>query len=97
MALFIDARIPIVFGDCAGDSDAVLTPDPSWETTVHTPGCACCAPRGAVAVALDRLFQARVRGTVPWFDRVVAPRSAEAAVRAAVTADPLTAARFRAP
>ena len=38
----------------------------------HAAGCACCAGRSPAAVALDRLFQARVRGACSWFDRVVA-------------------------
>ncbi|WP_149538000.1 hypothetical protein [Siccirubricoccus phaeus] len=65
----------------------------------HSPGCACCQGRSPAAVALDRLFQARVRGRVGWFDHVVAwapDEAAQAAVRAALALDPLTKARFRA-
>jgi hypothetical protein len=50
-------------------------------------------------VALDRLFQARVRGGCAWFDRVIAlaeTGEARAAVAAALAEDALTAARFRA-
>lgn len=65
---------------------------------VHAPGCACCAPRGAAAEALTRLFLDRVRGKVPPFRAVVAAVSGaegEAAVRAAVAGDPLVSVRFR--
>ena len=64
----------------------------------HPIGCACCAPRGPVATALSRLFLARARGDVPWFRSVVAVTRSEAgadAVRAALMADVVTAARFR--
>jgi hypothetical protein len=64
----------------------------------HPIGCACCAPRGPVATALSRLFLARARGEVPWFHSVVAVTHSESgadAVRAALTADVVTAARFR--
>ncbi|MGG5811098.1 hypothetical protein [Falsiroseomonas sp. CW058] len=65
----------------------------------HLPACSCCAGRGPAATALDRLFQARVRGDCGWFDRVVALAETEAAraeVAAALRDDPVTAARFRA-
>jgi hypothetical protein len=64
----------------------------------HPAACACCAPRGAVAEALGRLFLARVRGEIPFFRRVVAVAVTEAgaaAVREALASDPLTAARYR--
>lgn len=68
-------------------------------TAPHAPGCTCCAGRPPVAVALDRLFQARVRGQCGWFERVLVlaqtPAGREAVVRA-LTGDALTAARFRA-
>lgn len=38
----------------------------------HSAGCGCCGGRSPAAAALDRLFQARVRGACPWFERVVA-------------------------
>ena len=50
------------------------------------------------AAALDRLFQARVRGQCPWFDRVVAlagTRGGPRAIAAALAGDAVTAARFR--
>ena len=61
--------------------------------------CACCAGRPAAAVALDRLFQARVRGQCAWFERVVAlagSAAGRAQVLAALNGDAVTAARFRA-
>ena len=63
----------------------------------HAAGCACCAPRGAAADALGRLFLARARGGT-WFRDVLAvvqDAAGEAAVTAAVSADAVTAARFR--
>jgi hypothetical protein len=66
----------------------------------HAGGCACCGGgRSPAAAALDRLFQARVRGACPWFERVVAvaeTRAARDAVMAALRDDAVTAARFRA-
>lgn len=68
------------------------------EPAPHTAACACCQGRSQAAAALDRLFQARVRGRVAWFDRVLAlapDPAAEAELRAALGLDPLTRARFR--
>ena len=65
----------------------------------HAAGCACCGGRTPAALALDRLFQARVRGRSGWFERVLAlPATAEgrAELVRALTEDRLTAARFRA-
>jgi hypothetical protein len=64
----------------------------------HRFGCACCAGRLAAAVALDRLFQARARGTAPWFDRVAVIATTAAGrdqAEAALREDVLTLARFR--
>ena len=63
----------------------------------HAIGCTCCAPRGPAGEALGRLFLARARGGA-WFRAVLAVVSpaGEAAVRAALAGDALTAARFRA-
>ncbi len=63
--------------------------------TVHLPGCACCAGRGAAAMALGELFQARALGRVAWFTGVVADVGDPAAVAAELQSDRLTAARFR--
>lgn len=64
----------------------------------HAAACPCCAGRTEAAVALDRLFQARVRGQCGWFSRVVALAGTEAEraeVEAALRDDPVAAARFR--
>jgi hypothetical protein len=109
MVLPADMRIVIVFdGFMAGD--AVLAeadaPVPAGAYAVrfslpagglgHGAGCACCAPRGPVAVALAALYRARATGAAPFFGRVVvvASPAGEAAVRAAVARDVVAAARF---
>ena len=64
----------------------------------HAGACACCGGRSPAAAALDRLFQARVRGACPWFERVVAlaeTPAAREAVADALAGDAVTAARFR--
>jgi hypothetical protein len=64
----------------------------------HAPACGCCGGRSAAAAALDRLFQARVRGQCGWFDRVLAiveTPEAAAEIAAALREDAVTAARFR--
>jgi hypothetical protein len=66
--------------------------------TGHPFGCACCVPRGPVAEALGRLFLARARGDVPFFRSVVAVVATpvgEAAIRAALARDQVSAGRFR--
>jgi hypothetical protein len=110
MVLFLDARIPVVFGDVASvnPDDAVLL-DTDGAAPVaaavaritpaavsHPAGCACCLPRGKVAEALGALFLARVRGEVGFFRRVVICVQDQAAIRAALTEDALVSARFRA-
>ena len=112
MPIFIDARIPVVFAPAAtaGGGDAVLiegdgaAPEGvavarfSVALPGHVPACACCAPRGPVAVALHGLFLARARGTAAFFSRVVVLASAagEAAVRQALAGDAFLAGRYRA-
>jgi hypothetical protein len=64
----------------------------------HPFGCACCTPRGPVAEALGWLFLARARGEVAFFRSVVvveATPAGEAAVRAALADDQVSAGRFR--
>lgn len=65
--------------------------------TSHMAACACCQGRSPAAQALDRLFQARVRGQSGWFERVLVldADGAGAAMRAALVEDALAAARFR--
>ena len=91
MVVFVDARIPVVFGGEAGPLDAVLV---AAGGAVHPAGCACCAARSPDAAGLDRLFLQRVRGEVPWFTRLVVTGDAEA-LRALIEADPVISARFR--
>ena len=65
----------------------------------HAAACACCGGRSPVAQALDRLFLDRVRGTCPWFERVLAladTPEAAAMVEGALRQDAVVAARFRA-
>ncbi|WP_235035265.1 hypothetical protein [Roseomonas sp. 18066] len=63
----------------------------------HPIGCGCCAPRGQAAVALDRLFLGRVRGSIPWFDEVIAVAHTEAgkATILAALEDSVVGSRFR--
>lgn len=78
---------------------AVAAEDFAPAIAAHTAACACCAGRSPAAAALDRLFQARVRGGVPWFERVVALAGTAAGqqeIAAALSGDAVTAARFRA-
>ncbi len=91
MALFIDARIPVVFGAEPGSQDAVLVPRGG---VAHVTGCACCVARSPDAAGLDRLFLKRVRGEVPWFIRVVVTED-DAGLRGAIETDPVLSARFR--
>ena len=109
----IDARVPVRFDlpETIGTEYALLVegigqapadhPVARFDlpATGHVTGCACCLPRGPVAEALSRLFQARARGEVAFFRSVLAlPTTPEgaAAIRAALTEDVFVAARFRA-
>ena len=98
-------------GDTAGQADALAVEGraavPTGHAVVrfrlgpgltgHPFGCACCVPRGPVAEALGRLFLARARGEVAFFRSVVvvATPVGEAAVRAALAEDQVSAGRFR--
>lgn len=109
----MDARVPVCVGrpDTIAAGDAVLIEGTAHgpaghpvarftlPVTGHISGCACCLPRGPVAEALSRLFQARARGEIAFFRAVLAiPATAagEVAIRAALTEDVFVAARFRA-
>jgi hypothetical protein len=94
MSLFIDARIPVVFGASPRAKDAVLAPDATWGD-LHPIACACCVGRLPAAQAMDQLFMGRVRGSIPWFDRLVVDKTGESAVRAALADDAVVSARFR--
>jgi hypothetical protein len=112
MAWNLDARIPVRFGplDQAGGDDALIVeggPAPRTGAAAvafeldgggHPAGCACCVARSPAAQALYALFQARAKGEVPFFRRVLAvTRTPEGdlAVWSAVRNDPLAAGRFR--
>lgn len=111
MARSLDARLPVRFGtpDQAGPETALLIegdlPAPPGvpsarfvlPVAAHPAGCACCAPRGPTAEALGRLFLDRARGGRLFREVVAVTRGpeGEAAVRAALAADPLVAAHFR--
>lgn len=107
-----DPRIPIRFGafSDAGPQVALLiegdAPAPPGITcarfalrpSFHPGGCTCCAPRGAAAEALTRLFLAGVRGWTGLFRSVVAVTASEngrQAVRSALAADAVSSGRFR--
>jgi hypothetical protein len=108
MNRFVDARIPLVFGqveDAAADDALLLegvgtsAPGREWFTSAgHPAGCACCAPRNEAGLALGRLLLARGRGTGPFFHRVIAVTQTEAGREAlwyALAADPLACVCFK--
>lgn len=107
----IDARIRVRVGSLAdaGQGDALLLPPGTaapaglavaWLEPApgHAAGCACCLPRNAAAQALGALFVRRARGEVPFFSTVLAAVGPDDAreIGAALYADPLVSARFRA-
>lgn len=64
----------------------------------HSAGCTCCFARSVAAAAFDRLFLARVRGTVAFFPRALASAATgegQAAIAAALRDDPVVPMRFR--
>ncbi len=82
-------------GDAPPGAVAEARFDPSLP---HAVACACCQGRCPVAEALDRLFLARVRGQVPWFQRVLAlaeNAQGQVLIEAALNGDAVTVARFR--
>ncbi len=111
MPNFDDARIPVIFAPAAaaGAGDAVLVEGdavvpaglPVDRFAAGRPGhptvCACCAPRGAVAVAMHRMFLARARGSIAFFGRLVvaAGPTGQAAVREALASDGFLIGRYR--
>jgi hypothetical protein len=101
-----DAALPAALA--AGKPAAVLSveappPGPfpaltfATDQAPHPAACDCCQGRSPAADALDRLFQARVRGQCAWFDRVLVlpEHGAAAAIRDALRQDVMAAARFR--
>ncbi len=107
--IFVDARVPVVFGSIAqAEADDALLLDGADQVvptghavarlgpiSLHAAGCLCCLPRGRIGEALGRLFQARGRGEVAFFRRVLAVGCDRAAVERALAEDPLAAAWFR--
>lgn len=107
----IDARVPVRLGALtdAGEGDALLIEGnvdaAGWPATRfeavspgHGPECACCAPRSSAALALNTLFQARARGDLPFFRRVIAVTASpegDMAVWTALRSDPLIVGRYR--
>ena len=90
VAVLAEAPAPPVDGAMAVESFEADMP--------HAVACTCCNGRSPAAAALDRLFQARVRGRCGWFTRVVALAGSEPArvqVAEALAGDALTVARFR--
>ncbi len=109
MPLAPEARIGVILArpDRAGPEEALLAegghPDAvasflPGKATGHGPGCPCCLPRNAAGRALALLLQARARGEVPFFRRVVAFTTTEegrAELLAALATDPVASACFR--
>lgn len=108
--MYIDARIPIVFGSLeqAGPEDALLidgdAPAPEGrvvarlsgsDAPIHAPGCLCCVPRSQAGSALASLFLARGRGDVAFFRRVVAVTEDRTAILSALQDDILASGWFR--
>ncbi len=108
--MFIDARVPIVFGAVAdaGPDDALLIegeqPAPEGRIVVrlsetgpsaHVTGCVCCVPRSAAGSALAGLFLSRGRGDIAYFRRVIAVVEDQAAITEAVANDMLASGWFR--
>ncbi len=96
-----DDRIPVrlgTVGSAGPRSHVLLEADLSAATPFsrHSPNCVCCAPRGALARALSRLFVAQVRGEVAPFDEVVVVgRFDQIGLATAIREDVVAAARFR--
>ncbi|WP_421990997.1 hypothetical protein [Roseococcus sp.] len=113
MTWSLDARIPVSLVPDAGSlAEALAVGKPAAVlggeggvaalnfaagASPHAVACACCQGHGEAAQALDRLFQARVRGTVPWFDRVLVLDEGGVGeeVRQALAQDKLAVARYR--
>jgi len=105
MSFRLDARVPVVFGspDMAGPDDVLLFEGgeglASFEVDQgHAPGCACCTARRAGGRALAALVQARARGQVAFFRRVVVvvvSAAGRADITAALRDDPVASCCFR--
>ena len=104
----VDARIPVWLGGFGevGAGEAVLVEGHEIPRGVtaerfeadHRVGCECCGVRSSAALALDRLFQRRVRGQIDFFTAVVAVTATaegDMAIWAALRSDPVASARYR--
>jgi hypothetical protein len=97
LALALSRGKPAAVLTAAGEATpngAVTVTDFKPGDAPHAAACGCCLGRGEAAKALDLLFQGRARGTVPWFDRVLA-LDPHGDVAAALREDAVTAARYR--
>lgn len=113
MTWSLDARIPVTLVPDAGALAAALAAGKpaavlgseggvaserfATGAAPHVAACTCCHGRGEAAQALDRLFQGRVRGAVPWFDRVLVLDEGCVGdeIKQALARDSLAAARYR--
>lgn len=104
MSLWLDGRIAVTLAPAAPGQQRALrivaeaTVCEADQATTHPPGCACCGARAPLALALDRLFLARVRGEMPFFRAITiacAGDGARAAARDTLEHDPVVASRFR--
>jgi hypothetical protein len=110
LALYIDARVPVVFGevsDLLADDALVLDNDMAapeghsfvrlgaGESDAHAARCVCCVPRSAAGSALAGLFLARGRGDIAFFRRVLVVTKEPHAIEAALVDDLLAAGWFR--
>ncbi len=110
MALYVDARVPVVFGamsdlrpddallidgEAEAPEGAIVVRLADPTTASHEQGCVCCVPRSAAGSALSGLFLARGRGDVAFFRRVLAVTPDPAAIQAAVEDDLVASSWFR--
>ncbi len=92
-----DARIAVVVGDpaLARPGDRVLFAPAAASRPEHMAGCACCRPRGGLAMALGKLFLDQARDPVAGFTRVLVADLDAATVAQDIDADVLARARYR--
>jgi len=95
-ALAADPAAALVVEDGVAVPQAVAVE--TFPAPPHPAGCACCIARSAASAAFDRLFLARVKGEVPFFDcvlAVAATAEGRAAIEAALATDPVVPMRYR--
>jgi hypothetical protein len=93
----LDPQDPPVDHDPDGAWASRQTLDAAPFEAEHRPGCACCAGRSTLAVALAGLFVQRAKARSLQFDQVVlsVPEPLHVVVRRIFRDDPLVAVRFR--